>query len=47
MNILPFYGLQKKDSYDLEIITKIDNEVCSYEYYLPIKNEEGNITETV
>ncbi|HCQ9035438.1 TPA: GyrI-like domain-containing protein, partial [Escherichia coli] len=39
MNVLPFYGLQKKDSYDLEIITKIDNNICSYEYYLPLKNE--------
>ncbi|EHX2554962.1 helix-turn-helix domain-containing protein [Escherichia coli] len=46
MNILPFYGLQKKDSYDLEVITKIDNDMCYYEYYLPIKNEEDNITET-
>lgn len=39
MNMLPFYGLQKKDSYDLEIITKIHDDVCFYEYYLPLENE--------
>ncbi|ELD0499620.1 helix-turn-helix domain-containing protein [Escherichia coli] len=40
MNILPFYGLQKKDSYDLEIITKIDENICFYEYYLPLHSED-------
>ncbi len=46
MNALPFYGLQRKDSYDLEIITKINNDVCCYEYYLPLRNEWGNSTWT-
>ena len=35
MNILPFYGLQKIDDYDIEIISK-DNECFLFEYYLPV-----------
>ncbi|HGW1982018.1 TPA: helix-turn-helix domain-containing protein [Escherichia coli] len=36
MNTLPFYGLQKKDCYDLEIINKINSEAYRFEYFLPI-----------
>ena len=34
---LPFYGLQPKDSYDLEIIKKLDNDRCHFEYFLPVE----------
>lgn len=44
MNTLPFYGLQKKDAYDIEIITRIDNDICFYEYYLPLESEEADLT---
>ncbi|ELO4999964.1 helix-turn-helix domain-containing protein [Escherichia coli] len=44
MNTLPFYGLQKKDSYDLEIITRMDDNICFYEYYLPLENEDVDLT---
>ena len=37
---VPFYGLQKKDSYDLEIITKTYDDACFFEYFLPIGKEE-------
>ncbi|ENY3561864.1 helix-turn-helix domain-containing protein [Escherichia coli O54:H45] len=40
LNVLPFYGLQKKDSYDLEIITKTYDDACFFEYFLPIEKEE-------
>ncbi|HFP4314943.1 TPA: helix-turn-helix domain-containing protein [Escherichia coli] len=40
LNAVPFYGLQKKDSYDLEIITKTYDDACCYEYFLPIEKEE-------
>lgn len=36
MNSLPFYGLTKKDVYDLEIIKKIDSDIYHFEYFLPI-----------
>ncbi len=38
MNILPFYGLQKRDDYDVEIISKDNDECFLFEYYLPVKN---------
>ncbi|MHF46613.1 AraC family transcriptional regulator, partial [Escherichia coli] len=38
-NVLPFYGLQKRNSFDLEIIS-VDIYGCRcFEYYLPL---EGN-----
>lgn len=40
MNVLPFYGLQKKNAYDLEIISKDINDNYSFEYYLPITETE-------
>lgn len=42
MNVLPFYGLQKKNAYDLEIISKDINGNYSFEYYLPI-TERGPV----
>ncbi|EGJ7459501.1 GyrI-like domain-containing protein [Escherichia coli] len=36
MNTLPFYGLQRKDSYDLEIIKKLDSDTYQFEYLLPV-----------
>jgi AraC-like DNA-binding protein len=37
LNVLPFYGLQKKNSFDLEIIS-IDIHGCMhFEYYLPVE----------
>ncbi|EFO3064322.1 AraC family transcriptional regulator, partial [Escherichia coli] len=39
LNVLPFYGLQKRNSFDLEIIS-VDIYGCRcFEYYLPL---EGN-----
>lgn len=38
MNALPFYDLQQKDSYDLEIVTKYSDDIYHFEYYLPLKN---------
>ncbi|EAR3058921.1 helix-turn-helix domain-containing protein, partial [Salmonella enterica] len=43
MNTLPFYGLQKKDSYDLEIIRKINQETYHFEYFLPVICDEKTI----
>lgn len=40
MNTMPFYGLQKRDSYDLEIITKLDADNYYFEYFLPVENEQ-------
>ncbi|HAV9130856.1 TPA: helix-turn-helix domain-containing protein [Escherichia coli] len=37
MNALPFYNLKKKDSYDLEIIKKIDTDMYHFEYFLPVE----------
>lgn len=37
MNTLPFYNLKNKNSYDLEIITKIDVDMYFFEYFLPIE----------
>ncbi|EGJ4498203.1 helix-turn-helix domain-containing protein [Escherichia coli] len=49
MNTLPFYGLQRKDSYDLEIIKKLGSNIYQFEYFLPVicddeiyKNNEHN-----
>ncbi|EFH8762449.1 AraC family transcriptional regulator, partial [Escherichia coli] len=39
MNSLPFYGLQKKNVYDLEIIHKDKDDSYRFEYYLPICNK--------
>lgn len=39
MNSLPFYGLQKKNVYDLEIIHKDKDDAYRFEYYLPICNK--------
>lgn len=39
MNSLPFYGLQKKNVYDLEIIHKDKDGSYRFEYYLPICNK--------
>lgn len=40
INTVPFYGLQKRNSYDLEIITKTHNNECFFEYFLPIEKED-------
>ncbi|HBH5027581.1 helix-turn-helix domain-containing protein [Escherichia coli] len=39
LNVLPYYGLQKNNSYDLEIIYKHKNDVFVFEYFIPICNE--------
>ena len=36
MNALPFYDLQHKNSYDLEIVTKGSDDLYHFEYYLPL-----------
>ncbi|WP_230047350.1 helix-turn-helix domain-containing protein [Escherichia coli] len=41
MSSLPFYGLTKKDSYDLEIIEKIDSDTYHFEYFLPIRYDKN------
>ena len=42
LNVLPFYGLQKKNSFDLEIIS-IDIHGCRhFEYYLPVEVHDIN-----
>ncbi len=41
MNILPYYCLQKKNTNDLEIISKKSDGEFYFEYYLPVY-EEGN-----
>ncbi|HAW2529127.1 TPA: helix-turn-helix domain-containing protein [Escherichia coli] len=38
-NILPYYGLQKKNGSDLEIISSLDNNEFFFEYYLPVYDE--------
>lgn len=45
MNTLPFYGLQKKDSYDLEIIRKINSETYDFEYFLPVNCDDDTLRE--
>ena len=42
MNVLPYYGLQKRSSYDLEIITRNTDGSFFFEYYLPVSGD--NIT---
>lgn len=42
MNVLPYYGLQKRNSYDLEIITRNTDRSFYFEYYLPVN--DGNIS---
>ena len=39
MNALPFYGLQKRNTYDLEVIYKNNDDSYRFEYYLPICND--------
>lgn len=36
LNVLPFYGLQTRSGYDLEIISTQPNGEYYFEYYLPI-----------
>ncbi len=36
MNILPFYGLQKRNDYDVKIISKNNDHCFLFEYYLPV-----------
>lgn len=40
MSSLPFYDLHKRDSYDLEIITKAGEGSYKFEYYLPITRRD-------
>ncbi|MBB6965752.1 helix-turn-helix domain-containing protein [Escherichia coli] len=40
MHSMPFYGLQKKESYDLEIIKKLDSDMYYFEYFLPIESNK-------
>ncbi|MEB5957034.1 helix-turn-helix domain-containing protein [Escherichia coli] len=40
MHSMPCYGLKKKESYDLEIIKKIDSNMYCFEYFLPIDFNE-------
>ncbi|GDP58018.1 transcriptional regulator [Escherichia coli] len=42
MNVLPYYGLQKRSTYDLEIITRNTDGSFCFEYYLPVN--DGNIS---
>ncbi|EIX1199025.1 helix-turn-helix domain-containing protein [Escherichia coli] len=42
MNVLPYYGLQKRSTYDLEIITRNTDGSFCFEYYLPVN--DGDIT---
>ncbi|MBN6398533.1 AraC family transcriptional regulator [Escherichia coli] len=42
MNVLPYYGLQKRNTYDLEIISVSSDGEFHFEYYLPVTND--NIT---
>lgn len=42
MNVLPYYGLQKRSTYDLEIITRNTDSSFCFEYYLPVNDD--NIT---
>lgn len=42
LNALPFYGLQKKNSFDLEIIYIDAHGGRYFEYYLPVKDEGIN-----
>ncbi|WP_426347876.1 helix-turn-helix domain-containing protein [Cronobacter universalis] len=39
MSVLPFYGLQKRNVYDVEIISKNCGDIYSFEYYLPVEQE--------
>ncbi|HAX5069884.1 TPA: helix-turn-helix domain-containing protein [Escherichia coli] len=36
MNVLPFYGLQPRDGYDIETIKKLNNDVLEFDYFLPV-----------
>ncbi|ELD0539736.1 helix-turn-helix domain-containing protein [Escherichia coli] len=38
MSVLPYYGIQKKGEYDMEIISRDDNGDFVFEYYLPVMN---------
>ena len=43
MNVLPYYGLQKRNSYDLEIITRNTDGSFYFEYYLPVNDDNISI----
>ncbi|WP_218071407.1 helix-turn-helix domain-containing protein [Escherichia coli] len=40
LNVLPYYGLQKENTYDLEIISQNNDKSFNFEYYLPVHKEE-------
>ncbi|HGH3390177.1 TPA: helix-turn-helix domain-containing protein [Citrobacter freundii] len=39
MNVIPFYDLKKRDVFDMEIISKGDNNLLCFRYFLPIESE--------
>ncbi len=43
MNVLPYYGLQRKNTNDLEIISKKTDDNFYFEYYLPVCDEGNDI----
>ncbi|EFO1650754.1 hypothetical protein DWH30_24245, partial [Escherichia coli] len=43
MNVLPYYGLQKRSTYDLEIITRNADGSFYFEYYLPVNDDNISI----
>ncbi|HAW2552708.1 TPA: helix-turn-helix transcriptional regulator [Escherichia coli] len=43
MNVLPYYGLQRKNMNDLEIISKKINGDFYFEYYLPVYDEDNDM----
>lgn len=47
MNVLPYYGLQKRSTYDLEIITKNTDGSFCFEYYLPVNDDNISVHQDV
>ncbi|WP_426472771.1 helix-turn-helix domain-containing protein [Escherichia marmotae] len=43
LNVLSYYALQKREGFDLEVISKNNNGEFEFEYFLPIKND-GNLS---
>ncbi|WP_407905193.1 helix-turn-helix domain-containing protein [Escherichia coli] len=43
MNVLPYYGLQKRKTYDLEVITRNTDGNFYFEYYLPVNDNNISI----
>lgn len=41
MNLLPFYKLSKRDDFDIEIISRENDLLFNFQYYIPVMKNEN------